>query len=154
MRPTAKEQMQGTCRILETVIAPAVSEPYARTILDNLIANLRMLTGALPKVAGFLRDDNAATLSLLLAMRTALEADLAARIDAAAQAGEPDLADGVAMEERSQLLRALLAEAVCSPALTPDMRQSIEADMISRASRAPMRYVPNAPVINTLTPEK
>ncbi len=154
MRPTVEEQLQGTCRILETVIAPAVSEPYARTILDNLVANLRMVTGALPKVAGFLRDDNAATLSLLLAMRAALKADLAVRIDAAAQAGEPDLADDAAIEERSQLLRALLAAAVCSPALTPHMRHAIEAHMINRASRAPMRYVPNAPAIKTSSPEK
>lgn len=153
MRPTVEEQLQGTCRILETVIAPAVSEPYARTILDNLIANLRMVTGALPKVAGFLRDDNAATLSLLLAIRAALTADLAARLDAAALAGEPDLGDVAAIEERNQLLRALLAAAVCSPSLKRDMRQTIETHMINRASRAPMRYVPTAPAINTSTPE-
>ncbi len=153
MRPTVEEQLQGTCRILETVIAPAVSEPYARTILDNLIANLRMVNGALPKVAGFLRDDNAATLSLLLSMRAALTADLAARLDAAALAGEPDHGDVAAIEERNQLLRALLAAAVCSPTLTRDIRQTIETHMINRASRAPMRYVPTAPAINTSTPE-
>lgn len=153
MRPTVEEQLQGTCRILETVIAPAVSEPYARTILDNLIANLRMVTGALPKVTGFLRDDNAATLSLLLAIRAALTADLAARLDAAALADEPDLGDVAALEERNQLLRALLAAAVCSPSLNRDMRQTIETHMINRASRAPMRYVPTAPAINTSTPE-
>jgi hypothetical protein len=54
MRPTAEEQLQGTCRILEAVVAPCVSDPYARTILDNLIANLRMLTVALPKIGGFM----------------------------------------------------------------------------------------------------
>ena len=41
MRPTVEEQLEGSCRILETVVAPAVAEPYARTILGNLIANLR-----------------------------------------------------------------------------------------------------------------
>lgn len=153
MRPTVEEQLQGTCRILETVVAPCVSDPYARTILNNLIANLRMLKVALPKVAGFVRDDNVATLSLLLTMQQALKKDLVARIDTAAQAGEPDVADGAATEERSQLLRALLAEAVCSPDLTPEFRHSIETYMISRAARAPMRYVPNAPTIITLTPE-
>ena len=35
MRPTVEEQLQGTCRILETVVAPCVSESYARTILDQ-----------------------------------------------------------------------------------------------------------------------
>lgn len=153
MRPTVEEQLQGTCRILEAVVAPCVSDSYARTILDNLIANLRMLKVALPKVAGFLRDDNVATLSLLLAMQLALKTDLAGRIDTAAQAGEPDVADGAAIEERNRLLRALLAEAVCSPDLTPENRRSIETHMINRAARAPMRYVPNAPAIITSTPE-
>jgi hypothetical protein len=153
MRPTVEEQLQGTCRILETVVAPCVSDPYARTILNNLIANLHMLKVALPKVAGFVRDDNVATLSLLLTMQQALKKDLVARIDTAAQEGEPDVADGAANEERSQLLRALLAEAVCSPDLTLKIRRSIETHMISRAARAPMRYVPNAPTIITSIPE-
>nr|WP_315458378.1 hypothetical protein [uncultured Sphingorhabdus sp.] len=109
-----------------------------------------MLKVALPKVAGFLRDDNVATLSLLLAMQLALKTDLVGRIDTAAQAGEPD---GAAIEERNRLLRALLAEAVCSPDLTPEIRRSIETHMINRAARAPMRYVPNAPAIITSTPE-
>ena len=50
MRPSIDEQLHGTCRILEEVVAPAVADPYARTILAGLIANLRMLHQAIPFV--------------------------------------------------------------------------------------------------------
>ena len=42
MRPTVEEQLQGTCRVLEKVVAPCVTDAYARTMLGGLIANLRM----------------------------------------------------------------------------------------------------------------
>ena len=90
MRPSVEEQLLGTCRILETVVAPAVAEPFARTILDNLIANLRMVTEALPAVPGFLRWDNAATQDLLHKLRGAVPPELAGRIDAAVSARDPD----------------------------------------------------------------
>ncbi len=153
MRPTVQEQLHGACRILESVVAPSVSEPFTRTILDNLIANLRMLNDALPKVAGFMHQDNVASLRQLLTLRRALSPDLVARIDNVATAEEPDADDGSAVEERNLLLRELLAEAVCSDNLTPEMRQSIESHMIDRASRAPMRYVPTV-ASATLNPEK
>ena len=151
MRPTVEEQLHGTCRILETVVAPCVSEPFARTILDNLIANLRMVTVALPAVAGFLRDDNEATLRQLLALREALPPELVARINQAMAANEPDVTNGPAQEERNRLLRELLAAAVCSSSLTPDMRHAVETSMISRASRVPMRYVPTIASVNPST---
>lgn len=142
MRPSVEEQLQGTCRILETVVAPCVIDPFARTILDSLVANLRMVTDALPKVPGFLRYDNAATLDQLRALRGALAPELAARIDAAEAAAEPDPGNEAGHEDRNQLLRGLLAEAVRTAVLTPAMRRSVEAYMINRASRVPMRYVP------------
>ena len=145
MRPTAEEQLQGTCRILEEVVAPCVADPFARTILDGLVANLRMLTGALPAVPGFLRHDNATTLRLLATLRDALAPALVARIDQALAAPEPDVADGAAQEERNRLLRELLAAAVCGAGLTPDMHSAIVQHMTERASRVPMRYVPTAP---------
>ena len=151
MRPTVEEQLQGTCRILETVVAPCVSDPFARTILDNLIANLRMVTVALPMVAGFLRSDNEATLLQLLALREVLPPELVACINQAAAAIDPDIDDGPAQEERNRLLRELLAAAVCSESLTPDMHRAVENFMISRASRVPMRYVPTVASVNTST---
>jgi hypothetical protein len=151
MRPTVEEQLHGTCRILETVVAPCVAEPFARTILDNLIANLRMVTAALPMVAEFLRYDNEATQRQLLALCEALPPELVGRIQEAVTTSEPDVLDGSAMEERNQLLRELLAAAVCNSSLTPDMRRAAESHMINRASRMPMRYVPTAASVNTST---
>lgn len=151
MRPTVEEQLQGTCRILETVVAPCVADPLARTILDNLISNLRMLTVALPKVAGFLGDDNAATLRLLLALREALPPDLVARIEQAAAASEIDVTDGGAQDQRNGLLREILAAAVCHPDLAPERRTAITSYMVDRASRVPMRYVPTAPAPTATT---
>lgn len=144
MRPSVEEQLLGTCRVLEKVVAPCVADPFARTILDGLVANLRMLTGALPALPGFLREDNVATLKLLAALRPALPESLTARIDAAANVPEPDIADGAALEARNQALRALLAEAVCVPGLDAAQHAAIVAHMSARASRVPMRYVPTA----------
>lgn len=145
MRPTVAEQLDGTCRILEMVVAPHVAEPFAKTILDNLVANLRMVKSALPRVAGFLRHDSEATLEQLLAVRESLPADLVDRIDAARAIDEPDVADGAALEEYNTLLRGLLAEAICTADLTQESREAILAHLIDRASRVPMRYVPTAP---------
>lgn len=151
MRPTVEEQLQGTCRVLETIVAPCVSDPLALTILHNLIANLRMVTGALPDVAGFLRYDNDATQHLLLALRKQLPPELAASIDQAVAADEPDVGDTAAQDKRNGLLRAMLAQAVCCPDLSPDMRHAIESYMINRASRVPMRYVPTVAAATTST---
>ena len=145
MRPTVQEQLQGTCRILENVVAPCIGDPFARTILDGLVANLRMLSGAVPALTGFQRHDNQATLRLLSTLRDALAPALAARIDQALSVAEPDVADAQAQDERNRLLRELLATSVCSEDLTPDMHRAIVQHMAERASRMPMRYVPTAP---------
>ena len=145
MKPSIEDQLQGTCRILETVVAPCVADPMARTILDGLVANLRMLTGALPAVPGFLRHDNQATAQLLAALAPSLEPGLAARVAAARSEPAPDPADTAALDEANHRLRALLAEAVCSEGLSPEQHQAIVRHMTERASRVPMRYVPTAP---------
>jgi hypothetical protein len=144
MRPSVEEQLLGTCCILETVVAPAVAEPFARTILDSLIANLRMMTDALPAVPSFLRWDNAATQDLLQKLRRELPSDLAERIGTVLEAPEPDMLDSAAQNLRNHLLRTLLVQAVCSPDLSPDLHRAIQQHMIARASRVPMRYVPTA----------
>ena len=145
MRPTVEEQLRGTCRVLEGVVAPCVNDLFARTILDGLIANLRMLTGALPAVAGFLRDDNAATLRLLETLRNGVTPELAARIADATGHAEPDVADNAALEASNGLLRELLALAVCTDGLPLQSHQAIVKHFTERASRVPMRYVPTAP---------
>ena len=145
MRPSVEEQLAGTCRVLEGVVAPCVVDPFARTILDGLVANLRMLTGALPALAGFLRHDNEATAALLATLRDAVAPDLAARIAEAIGHAQPDVADGVALDARNTLLRELLALAVCTDGLSPELHRAIVEHMTLRASRVPMRYVSTAP---------
>lgn len=145
MKPTVEEQLQGTCRVLETVVAPCVVDPLARTILDGLVANLRMLTGALPAVAGFLRHDNQTTVQLLAALRDSVAGDLAERLTQALGESEPDAVDPVALDARNHQLRELLAQAVCSEGLAPEQHRAIVDHMTERASRVPMRYVATAP---------
>lgn len=144
MRPTVEEQLLGTCRVLEKVVAPCVADPFARNILQGLIGNLRMLGGAVPAVPGFLRDDNAATAKLLALLQPALAPALAQRIAAALDEAAPDAVNVAALDERNQNLRALLAEAVRGEALTPEQHTAIVQYMSERASQAPMRYVSTA----------
>jgi len=152
MRPSVDEQLRGTCRILEEVVAPSVGDPYARTILAGLIANLRMLNEALPAVAGFLRHDNQACGQLLAVLAPQLPAALSAPIAQALGQPEPDAADAVALEQRNQALRELLAQAVGHEDLTAEHRALIRRHLTERASRAPMRYVPTAPAAPQATP--
>ena len=141
MRPTVEEQLLGTCTILEQVVSPCVADPYARTILQGLIGNLRMLTSALPAVPGFLNSDNQATAGLLGQLQAVVAPDLAASIVLALGRPEPDAADMTALEQRNCELRELFSQALCGAGLTPAMRAAALAHMTARASRAPMRYV-------------
>ena len=144
MRPTVEEQLLGTCRILEKVVSPSVADPYARTMLGGLIANLRMLTGALPAVPGFLHGDNRATAGLLAQLQVAVAPDLAASIAIALARPEPDATDMAALDQRNCELRELLAQALSGTGLTPAMRAAALEHMTARAARAPMRYVSTA----------
>lgn len=141
MRPTIEEQLQGTCRILENVIAPCVAEPYARTLLQGLIGNLRMLSSAIPAVPGFLAGDNHATSALLARLIPVVAPELAARIGPALAQPEPDATDIGALEQRNSHLRELLSQVLCGTTLAPDLRAAALAHMSERAARAPMRYV-------------
>ena len=145
MRPSVEEQLQGTCRILEDVVAPCVNDPLARTLLDGVVANLRMLTAALPGVAPFLRQDNQATGQLLAQLSRSVSPELAERVALALAVPEPDAADTAALDAHNRLLRELMAEAVCSAQLTPEQHRAVVAHMSARASRMPMRYVATAP---------
>ena len=146
MRPTVEEQLLGTCRVLEKVVAPCVSDPYARTILDGLIGNLRMLTSALPAVPGFINNDNRATAGLLGQLQAVVAPELAACIALALGRPEPDSLDMTALDQRNCELRELFSQALCDASLTSAMRAAALEHMTARAARAPMRYVP------TITP--
>ena len=144
MRPTVEEQLLGTCRILEGVVSPCVADPYARTMLDGLIANLRMLTSALPAVPGFLHSDNRATAGLLGQLQAVVAPELAAAIALALGRPEPDIADMAALDQRNCELRELLSRALSGAGLTPAMHGAALEHMSARAARAPMRYVSTA----------
>ena len=144
MRPTVEEQLLGTCRVLEKVVSPCVADPYARTMLEGLIANLRMLTSALPAVPGFLDGDNRATARLLGQLQAVVAPGLAARITLALQQPEPDATDMRALEQRNGEMRELFSQALCGTGLTPALRGAALAHMSARAARSPMRYVPTA----------
>ena len=141
MRPTVEEQLLGTCRILEKVVAPCVADPYARTILQGLIGNLRMLTSALPAVPGFLDSDNRATAGLLGQLQSVVAPELAASIALALGRPEPDAANMTSLDQRNCELRELFSQALCDTGLTPAMRAAALEHMSARAARAPMRYV-------------
>ena len=147
MRPTVEEQLLGTCRILETLVSPCVADPYARTILQGLIGNLRMLTSALPAVPGFLNSDNRATAGLLGQFQAVVAPNLAACIALALGRPESDAADATdvrALDQRNCDLRELFSQALCDASLTPAMRAAALEHMTARAARAPMRYVATA----------
>ena len=144
MRPTVEDQLLGTCRILEKVVSPCVADPYARTILQGLIGNLRMLSGALPAVPGFLHDDNRATAALLAQLQPGVTPELAGAIAQTLERTEPDATDTRALEQRNCELRELLSQALTGTRLTPAMRSAALGHMSARAARAPMRYVSTA----------
>jgi hypothetical protein len=145
MRPSIDEQLLGTCRVLENVVVPCVNDPMARTILDGLIANLRMLITALPAVPGFLRQDNETTVQLLATLASSLPAELTARMAEILNKPEPDPVDVAALDGRNASLRGLLAQAVCIEGLSADQQRAILQHMSERASRVPMRYVATTP---------
>ena len=148
MRPTVEEQLLGTCRILDALVSPCVTDPYARTLLEGLIGNLRMLTAALPAVPGFLRSDNRATAELIGKLQADVAPELAASISLALAQPEPDTADMSALDQRNIELRGLFSRALCDTGLTAGMRAAALAHMSARAAAAPMRYV------STTTPHK
>ena len=152
MRPSVEEQLLGTCRILEKVVAPCVADPYARTILDGLIGNLRMLTGALPAIPAFLDSDNRATADLLGRFQAVVAAELAASIAQALGRPEPAGTDTNALAARNCELRELLSQALCSAGVTPALRAAAQEHMSARAARAPMRYVSTSTTTTTAKP--
>jgi hypothetical protein len=145
MRPSIEEQLQGTCRVLETVVAPCVNDPMARTMLDGLIANLRMLTVALPAVPSFLQQDNETTAQLLLVLTNSLPANLQDQVIDTMNKPDPDPTDVAALDTHNTSLRNLLAQAVCIEGLSADQHRAIVQHMSERASRVPMRYVATSP---------
>ncbi len=64
MRPDVDEQLSGIARILERVVAPAVTDAYAADVLTGVTAVLDGIANGWADVAGFLAWDARETLAL------------------------------------------------------------------------------------------
>jgi hypothetical protein len=137
VRPTIKEQLRETRRILKDVISPYVRDEHPAMLLSYLLSNLQMLENSWSRVLPFLHWDNTATGALLQTLArkvdVALENDILAALDAA----PADVFDNEAVEQRNELLRELLSRCVmmCDAADLAALR----AHLLERTSRFPLR---------------
>jgi hypothetical protein len=146
MRPTIGEQLTGTCRILEAVIAPEVAGTPAGDVLRGLVKNLRMLQTSWAAVLPFLHWDNELTAGLLARAMSSVPDALAQRIMTDLDAKPaPDPADVASVQERNDELRALLTEVVRVIDPVSDPHAEIVAHLAVRAGRYPLRAVPDLP---------
>ena len=172
MRPDVSELIASACRVLEDVIAPALTEPYPQEALLDVVRTLRAVQDGWPQVLPFLLWDNRETEALLRRVRERAAPALAERIDALLAAGSADLtavgsaaatpttrsypvefsdpADPIAAQARNQALRGLLAQIV---AATDEQTRAARADTFDdilrhleeRARRAPLKLIPGTP---------
>lgn len=145
MRPTIGEQLDGTCRVLEAVVAPEVAGTPAADVLNGLVKNLRMLRTNWPAVLPFLHWDNETTAAVLMRSASSLPDHLARRIETLDAEPTPDLLDVLAAQERNDELRALLSEAVLAMDAASAAHADIVAHLVDRAGRYPLRSVPAVP---------
>jgi hypothetical protein len=127
VRPTVTEQLDGMAHILREVVAPAVPDAYAATILAGIADSLTSLARAEPLLAGFLEWDAAATASILEHALPTLDGPAAA---AAASALE-------ASEDRWEALRGALQAAVPAIMEQPELRDAMVEHFRQRAVRFP-----------------
>jgi hypothetical protein len=145
MRPTVSEQLAGTCRILEDVVAPEVTGTYAADVLRGLVKNLRMLETSWAALLPFLRWDSNQTAALLRRARPAVSPALAERIGSATAPPAPDPVDVIAAEKHNDLLRGLLSEVLAVLDPGSGTYRAIAGHLSTRNSRYPMRMVPDTP---------
>lgn len=142
MRPTVNEQLEGMCRILETVVAPDLATGHTLETLRSLIANMRMLGRAWHQLLPFLQWDNDAMLDLLKDARDSADAALRARIDEALAPRPADRADAFALEACNDALRALLCECLNGP---DELTARIATHLSARSRRYPLRLTGAVP---------
>lgn len=135
MRPTIDEQLRQTCRILEDVIAPALSADHASEVLRSLIANLRMLESCWHGILPFLRWEND-TVEALLRETGGLTA-----MNDEPDAAQPDPFDVKAMSAYNDRLLALLEQRIIGSTAADPALDAIRVYLMERASRYPMRSV-------------
>jgi len=133
MRPDVDEQLTGIARILERVVAPAVTDAYAADVLMGVTAVLDGIAHGWADVAGFLAWDARETLALVMEC-SPTHAD-----EARALAAEPPMPlDTRALAEHHTQARALLAQV--APELPEgEHRARVAAHMRARVERYPIR---------------
>lgn len=154
MRPTIEEHLTGTCRILKEIIEPQLADPHALVVLREVMRNLEQLQRGWAQVLPFLQWDNDRTAALLTLAQPHVTVALGTRLRE-----EPppvdDVLDVAGVEQRNELLRGLLSEVIGELAPSGDageMRRCIVAHLQDRASRNPMRLVPEMPSAGTPEP--
>lgn len=150
MRPTIDEHLAGTCRILEQVIAPRLTDPHTGAVLREVVRNLEQLRLGWDQVLPFLHWDNDRTAELLALAMDHVPAELAIRLLAESPAVDSTF-DVEAVERHNELLRGLLSEVIGGLADTGGangsdaLRGRIIAHLEERSRRNPMRLVPQLP---------
>src|SRR3546814_4425354 len=102
------------CRILETVIAPAVVDDHAAEILRGVIGNLGSLVGTWKQLAPFLHWDTL-EMRALLRDHPALDGELASDIAVELAEKVENSFDIDALSRRNDALRELLARCIADP---------------------------------------
>lgn len=144
MRPTVEEQLLGTCRILEETVAPEVGNDHASEILRGLIANLRMLTAAIPNLSSFLSWDNDETAALLAGTLDSVPSDLAVEIRSALDT-ETGSSDAAVLGQRNEELRDLLSRTLSDGTPSGDWTKRARSHLEERSARSPIRYATPLP---------
>ncbi len=135
MRPSIDEQLRETQRILGG-LAPQL-DGYSAQILRMALANLETLETGWSKVLPFLHWDNDATLAMLTALQSDLDAQTVAVIGDVARKPACDPYDAGALQQYNEELQAVvvLALAGCGPA----GRRRVHSHLLERTARYPMR---------------
>lgn len=155
MRPTLTEQISGSCRILETVVAPQVSGTPAARALEEVTRALNLIGERWVDVLPFLLWDNSETRQLLTDGALLLEPTERTHIQHVLASPNPTTWDAAAVEARNVALRGALSQLL----LILDEDAPAQARFLGRARdhldersrRYPMRMVPT---LNTSAPEK
>lgn len=145
MNPTLADQLRGTCRILDEVVAPAVTADYPADILRALISNLAMLASASTELPDFFAWDNAASEELLRAALPALPDEQAAQLSAEIAAALVHISQPEGLNLTNEALRGSMSRLIVDATLGPSSRAAFARHFLERAKRNPIRYAITLP---------
>jgi hypothetical protein len=149
MRPNVSEQLDGIRRVLTQVIVPHVTDPYAASVLNGLLAALGSLAAGWSIVPQFLRWDAEGTATVLTAARPYLDAGLTAELDEVLDRAPGADCDVLVLELHHRCLRGLLERAVPAIIEQPSIRSLLVGHLRARIERFPLSMAP--PVRNPQT---